>query len=567
LNPKSRILNSRIYRFENGLSPTDQIIEVNEMIPEVTKIPAGNTPENLTHTHNNTKTRKTDLHLSAEQCENLLNPSSNPKWIGRRGEEIVVSDLPLELDQVLAFIPSVQAESLGDSSFQDIYRTRLNYYAGAMANGISSEKMVIALGQDGLLGSFGSGGLLPDRIEQAIQLIQTTLRDKPYAFNLLNSPNEPALEQKAVELYLRYQVPVIEASAYLALSPGLVWYRVSGMFRDGQGDVQTNHRVIAKVSRKEIAKRFLEPAPIDIVTRLLEEGKITRDQAEMSANFPMADDITVEADSGGHTDNRPLVGALPAIIHLRDQIQAAHPDRPTVRIGAAGGIATPSSALAAFMMGAAYVATGSVNQACVESGSSDHTRSLLAQAEMTDVTMAPASDMFEMGVKVQVLKRGTMFAMRAQKLYELYSRYESLENIPDAEREKLEKTVFKQSFDEIWQSCIQFFNQRDPRQIERANQNPKDKMALVFRWYLGLSSRWSNKGEPGREMDYQIWCGPAMGAFNDWVRGTRLEPISERKVVDVADEIMQGAAYLYRVRLLESAGFRIPANFSSYQPS
>jgi len=536
------------------------------MIPEVTKIPAESAPGITTAMHNNTKSYQSDLHLSPEQYADLLTPSSTPKWIGRNGENINVVDHPAEFAQVLAFVPPVQAESLGDSSFQDTYRTRLNYYAGAMANGISSEKMVIALGQAGMLGSFGSGGLLPDRIEQAIQQIQTTLQDKPYAFNLLNSPNEPALEQKAVELYLRYQVPVIEASAYLALTPSLVWYRVSGLFRDGQGNIQTNHRVIAKVSRKEIAKRFLEPAPMDIVARLLEEGKITREQADMSANFAMADDITVEADSGGHTDNRPLVGALPAIIHLRDQIQAAHPDRPTVRIGAAGGIATPSSALSAFMMGAAYVATGSVNQACLESGSSDHTRSLLAQAEMTDVTMAPASDMFEMGVKVQVLKRGTMFAMRAQKLYELYSRYESLDSIPDAEREKLEKTVFKQSFDEIWQSCIQFFSQRDPRQIERANQNPKDKMALVFRWYLGLSSRWSNKGEPGREMDYQIWCGPAMGAFNDWVKGTRLEPISERKVVDVANEIMRGAAYLYRVRLLENIGFRIPSELSTYQP-
>jgi NAD(P)H-dependent flavin oxidoreductase YrpB (nitropropane dioxygenase family) len=47
-------------------------------------------------------------------------------------------------------------------------------------------------------------------------------------------------------------------------------------------------------------------------------------------------------------------------------------------------------------------------------------REMLAQAEQADVIMAPAADMFEMGVKLQVLKRGTMFAMRAAKLYELY---------------------------------------------------------------------------------------------------------------------------------------------------
>jgi trans-AT polyketide synthase, acyltransferase and oxidoreductase domains len=55
-------------------------------------------------------------------------------------------------------------------------------------------------------------------------------------------------------------------------------------------------------------------------------------------------------------------------------------------------------------------------------------------------------------------------------------------------------------------------------------------MALIFRWYLGLSSRWSNSGEQGREMDYQIWCGPSMGSFNDWVRGTYLEDYQNRRL-------------------------------------
>ncbi len=44
-------------------------------------------------------------------------------------------------------------------------------------------------------------------------------------------------------------------------------------------------------------------------------------------------------------------------------------------------------------------------------------------------------------------------------------------------------------------------------------------MALVFRWYLGQSSRWANAGEPTRKVDYQVWCGPAMGAFNEWTQG------------------------------------------------
>ena len=293
---------------------------------------------------------------------------------------------------------------------------------------------------------------------------------------------------------------------------------------------------------------------------MVQDGSITIKQAELARLVPMADDITVEADSGGHTDNRPLVSVLPAILRMRDEYQQKYQFAIPVRIGAGGGIGTPSSVVGAFAMGAAFVVTGSINQSCVESGASEHTRKLLAQAEMTDVAMAPASDMFEMGVKVQVLKRGTMFAMRAQKLFELYSRYESLDEIPAAEREKQEKTVFKTTFDEVWQECERFFAERDPRQIERANQNPKDKMALVFRWYLGLSSRWSNRGEPGREMDYQIWCGPSMGAFNDWVKNTPLADVANRKVAAINLGLLEGAAFLSRLRILEAYGYRSSIN-------
>ncbi len=168
---------------------------------------------------------------------------------------------------------------------------------------------------------------------------------------------------------------------------------------------------------------------------MLAEGKITEQQARLALEVPIADDITVEADSGGHTDNRPLVCLVPTMLALRDEIQAKRRYATPIRVGAAGGISTPAAVLAAFNLGAAYVTTGSVNQACVEAGASEHTRKLLAQADMADVTMAPSADMFEMGVRVQVLKRGTLFAVRAAKLYDFYKLHESLDEIPAAERQ------------------------------------------------------------------------------------------------------------------------------------
>lgn len=468
--------------------------------------------------------------------------------------------------RVLGKLPSIEAGSLGDPAFKQLYGTEYAYYTGAMANGIASEQLVIAVGKAGLLGSFGAAGLGPERVQSAITTIQQALPDGPYAFNLINSPSDPAAEARTAELYVRNAVRTVEASAYVDLTVPLVYYRTAGLAQNPDGSVRVQNRVIAKLSRREVAGLFLQPAPEDILAQLLADGKITPQQAEMARRVPMADDITVEADSGGHTDNRPLLCLIPGVVALRDEIQEKYRYNTLVRIGAGGGISTPEAALAAYMMGAAYVVTGSVNQACVEAGTSEHTRSLLAQAGMADVAMAPASDMFEMGVRVQVLKRGTLFPMRAQRLWEIYDAYQSWEDVPQPERDKLERMIFKRDFNSIWEGTEAFFKERDPRQVERANQDPHHKMALVFRWYLGLSSRWSNSGEKGREMDYQVWCGPAMGAFNDWVRGSHLEQPENRNVVDVALNILNGAAFLARLRMLELFGLQLPANMRFFKP-
>jgi PfaD family protein len=468
--------------------------------------------------------------------------------------------------ETVAWAPPLPPGQLGEASFREAHGTRFAYYAGAMANGIASEEMIIALGTEGLLGSFGAAGLLPARVGEAISRIQAALPEGPYAFNLIHSPNEPALERECVDLYLAHGVRCVEAAAYLDLTPQVVLYRVAGLEQAGGNGIRIRNRLIAKVSRKEVATKFMEPAPERFLKPLVEQGRITEEQARLAERVPMADDITAEADSAGHTDNRPMLALLPSILALRDEIQEAQGYAEPVRVGAAGGIGTPTAALAAFMMGAAYVVTGSVNQGCVESAASEHSKGLLAQADMADVMMAPAADMFEMGVKLQVLKRGTLFPMRAQKLYELYNQYESIDEIPVKEREKLEKQVFRHGLEEIWENTAAYFAERDPVQIERAASRPKRKMALIFRWYLGLSSNWSNEGTAGREMDYQIWCGPSMGAFNAWARGSHLEAEKGRKVADVAKQILTGAAYGYRVQNLATQGVRFPPSCQSYRP-
>jgi PfaD family protein len=465
---------------------------------------------------------------------------------------------PENLVTFTSMIPPVPLTALGDASFCRDHGLRYPYVGGSMAKGISSVAMVTAFGAAGMLGFFGAAGLPLSAVEAAISELKAA-GDFPFGCNLIHSPQEPELENALVDLYLRQGIKLIEASAFLALTLPLVRYRTHGIYRQEDGRIITPHRIIAKISREEVAARFFAPPPEKYLRLLVDAGELTAQQAEWATQIPMAQDVTAEADSGGHTDNRPALSLLPTILSQRAQFQAQYNYQQPLRVGLGGGIATPASAAAALSLGAAYLVTGSVNQACTEAGTCDEVRQLLAETRQADITMAPSGDMFEMGVNVQVLKRGTMFSMRAAKLYELYRTYPSLDALPVEERAKLEKTIFRAPLAEIWEATRAYFARRDPRQVERAAADPKHQLALVFRWYLGQSPVWASSGESSRRIDYQIWCGPAMGAFNEWSKGSFLENVARRQVVPVALNILFGAAVLLRAQQLALQGIHLAA--------
>ena len=124
----------------------------------------------------------------------------------------------------------------------------------------------------------------------------------------------------------------------------------------------------------------------------------------------------------------------------------------------------------------------------------------------------------------------------------------------------------KKSLDEAWTDCVRFFTARDPAQLEKAARDPKHKLALVFRSYLGQAKRWANDGVADRKLDYQVWCGPAMGAFNAWVAGSALEAWSARDAVSIARNLLVGACVLSRVAALRAQGVVLPAEIEHFAP-
>ena len=470
---------------------------------------------------------------------------------------------------LVGILPPLYPEWLGDRGFQETHGTRFAYVGGAMARGITSAEMVIQLGKMGAMGMFGAAGLSPAVVEEAITRIGAALDPEglPWGSNLIHSPNEPDLENQIVDLYIRRGVRRVSASAYMSLTPAIVRYACTGLSRNENGHVVRQNHVFAKISREEVARHFLTPAPANILEVLVADRKLTPEEAEIAAGIPLAEDIIVESDSGGHTDNRPLNSLFPAILTLRDKLSNEFGYTRPIRLGAAGSLGTPVSVAAAFSLGAAFVLLGSVHQSAIESGASENSRQLLAKAELADVMMTASADMFELGVKVQVLKRGTMMGVRGNQLYELYTKYASIDDIPEEQRQNIEKNIFRTSLDDIWAQTEQFFSKADPKQIEKATKSPKHKMALIFRWYIGNSSQWPIVGETDRMGDYQIWCGPAMGAFNRWVEGSFLELPEARTVQQIAMNLLEGAAHVTRVQQLRSFGLAMAPDSLDFRPT
>jgi PfaD family protein len=426
-------------------------------------------------------------------------------------------------------------ESFGNPAFQQRYGCKWNYVAGSMYRGISSESMVVAMSNAKLLSFFGSAGLSIIELENRINSIQSRITHSfPYGMCLICDLNKPDVEMQQVHLFIKYHVPVIEASAFSAITPALVYCRLKGLRLDDSGIV-VPRRIIGKCSRLEVARIFLSPPPIDIVNELVALDLINNEEAVLSQNIPMVDDIAIEGDSGGHTTQGVAFALVPTIISLKNKMKQRFGYQEEIMVGYGGGIGTPNSIVSAFAMGADFIFTGSINQCTVESGAHEVVKDILSKVSIHDTTIAPAGDMFEIGAKVQVVKKYSMFPQRANWLYQLFMQYDSLEALPDGTRLRIEKEIFKKSLSQVWIDVCRYKN---AEQIQEAVENPRVKMKFLFQWYFANSNKVTMDGIEDEKSNFQIHCGPAMGAFNKWVEGTELQSWRKRHVAAIAEKLM-----------------------------
>ncbi|MEU5796213.1 ACP S-malonyltransferase [Streptomyces sp. NPDC047813] len=447
-------------------------------------------------------------------------PLPAPVAAERAEEPQLSGQLPTSPARPAAFVAPT-AETLGAATFRERYGLRRAYLLGALYGGISGREMLGAAAKAGLLGFLGTGGLPLDEVDGLLRDLAGELGlGGAFGVNLLYRHGAPEEESALVDLLLRHGVDLVEASGFPLITPALVRFRLKG------------GRIIAKVSRTDVAAEFLAPPPERLVARLLEEGEVTAEEARAAAGRPMADDLCVEADGGWLSSTADLLTLLPAVLRLRDTTATGG---HRVHVGCAGGIGTPEAAGAAFLLGADFVLTGSVNQCSVEAATSAEVKDILQEAREYDVDTAPWGELFDLGVQARYLKRGLFFPARASRLHELWRRHGSLAELDDETRSQV---------------LDRYLGGEAPAPTT-AGTDPKQQLAAVFRAYFTRGFRLAVTGDQHSRVDYQVHCGPAMGAFNQVVADTGLHSWRARTVAAIADILMGGAAAHLTARLRE----------------
>ena len=246
-------------------------------------------------------------------------PSGEMVPVTPNGEQLPAHDAAF----LAAVLPGLSAHLLGSASFSRAHRCDLAYIVGEMARGIATARMTIAAANAGLLGFFGSAGLPPAEIETAIHAIKSSLGpDKAWGMNLIHSPDQPDQERCIADLFIHEGVERVSASAFMSLSPDVVRLSAKGLRAGSDGSPVRARHVFAKISRPEVAKTFMQPPPDAVLRDLVSAGALSETEATLQSSLPIASAITVEADSGGHTDNRPMAALFPMIQALCDDITA-----------------------------------------------------------------------------------------------------------------------------------------------------------------------------------------------------------------------------------------------------
>ena len=469
-----------------------------------------------------------------------------------------------ERSSICAMLPPQNLSDLGNKNFQEVHGVKYSYCVAPFEREVCSPKLVAELAQQGILGFCPVEYMDTHQVNETLTKLRSLSNGKPYGVGYKYHPHHPDLEEHMLELFVSADVPRLFLSHYVQATKAMVHYRLTGLTANDKGVPQPKHQLFIRVPHTGLAEYFAQPAPQDLIDALVTEGRLTEEEGLLGSKLPLSQDIIVDGDVSRTGGKQDIVSLFPA---LRHSLRRAKIGRSVeVRVGVAGELATPEAINAAFKMGADFVVTGSVNGLTIEAGGSQARKELLAKAKPEDFVSAPSFEYLDADYRVRVTKFGTMFATKANRMEELYRATDSLDGLTHEGLKFLEQKVFQCSLVEAYDKAEPFLRQWWPNLVEQATTSPKVRASLLLKWFLFESNQWAIDGVQGRQMDYQVRGDGAVGSFNLWRENTEFNDISKISVVQLALNLLKGAAVISRMQVLKEHGVPVPKEAIFWKP-
>jgi len=431
-----------------------------------------------------------------------------------------------------------QKDATINIKFNIEYGLKYPYLVSGIERGISSKEMIVKCGKEHILSFLGTKKMNIEKVKESIIYIKERLSNgEVYGVNITYDPFDKGLASQIIDLCLEYEVKYIEISGYMNIPDFIIRYKLKNI-RQKNNKVICDNKVFLKTDRLSNLNQWMERMPDEVLNSLVEEKLIKSEERELAKYISIIDAVTINCGEKINTHRNDLLNIIPRVIKIRDYKVKAYNYDNSIYVGAAGNIGTPEAVAISFLLGVDYVSTDLINQCSKEACLSDLTKDLLQQAGIEDTINVPDAEKFEIGGRVQVLKRGVMFPSRANKLYELYRYYESYYQIDEKLRVQMENNYFKKTFDEYFKECKRNL---PAEKIDIIEKDEKKKMALVFKQYLIDSVAYGQDGIEEQRMNFSIYCSPSLGAFNEYCLGGELENWRNRSVTKIAEILMHNS--------------------------
>jgi trans-AT polyketide synthase/acyltransferase/oxidoreductase domain-containing protein len=313
-------------------------------------------------------------------------------------------------------------------------------------------------------------------------------------------------------------------------------------------------KILVRISHEHAATQFLQPVSAEILDNLVIQGILSESDKELAKTKSVATDLMVETESFS-SPGKNFSHLFFALRSLR--VRFLQPGEDLAGLGLCGGIATPESLSSALAVGADFVITTDINRLSIEAEQAEKVREYLLAARPDDFTMVSMPEYFGTAARVPIFKFGSVFAIRATRMDQIYRRVSESGYLSSDDREFL----LKQWPDQKLKDELSRIATNGDEILPETNQSSKLKeiISASFLRFLQDSLELLKAVVPGREKEYQIRCSADTGVFNEWRKGGNLGQAANITVTQIAHALLSGAALSRRILQLKEKGIPLPA--------